>query len=430
MIRKILICLLIFSAMSAMAENRFPKPQFEKGYALPQTVVQNPRDPVLEIVDVAVLFATLSLVTWLVLKKRSRRGVFLLSVFSLIYFGFWRKGCICSIGAIQNVTLWVFDSQYVIPLSAAAFFILPLIFSLMFGRVFCAGVCPLGAIQDLMILFPVRLPGPVATILKIVPYIYLGLGILFAAVGAAFVICRLDPFVPLFRLSGNLPIVMFGIILLLTGMFVGRPYCRFMCPYGVLLNWSSKLSKWHATITPDDCVVCRLCEPSCPFDAIIIPNKGQTLEERNAGVRRLVRLLLLVPVLVLLGGWSVSRLDAVLSSISPDVQLVEAFQQNDKMRLKTLEHEVEAFEGSGLKKEELFAKANTMHKKFRLGGWIVGGFVGAVLGTSLIGVSVRRTRETYEPDRGACVSCARCFMSCPKERQRLKTVKAETGIYK
>ena len=421
MIRKILIYLLLFSAVSAMAENRFPKPQFEKGYLLPQTVVQSPRAAVFDGMDVAVLFASLSLATWLILKKRSRRGVFLLSVFSLIYFGFWRKGCICSIGAIQNVTLWMFDSQYVLPLTVAAFFALPLMFSLLFGRVFCAGVCPFGAIQDLMILFPVRLPRPVVTALKIVPHIYLGSGVLFAAAGAAFIICRLDPFVALFRLSGDLSMVLFGVILLLIGIFVARPYCRFMCPFSVLLNWSSKLSKWHAKITPDECVVCRLCEQSCPFDAIITPNKGQVSEERSTGLSRLIKLLLLLPVLVLLVGWSVSRLDVVFSKISPDVQLVEAFQQDDKIRLKTLAYEVEAFEGSGMKKEELFAKAATIQRKLRLGGWLFGGFLGAVFGIALLGVSVRRTRETYEPDRGDCLSCARCFKSCPKERQRLKS---------
>ena len=427
MIKTTLLYLLLFLAVDVMAENRFPKPQFEKGYELPQTAVQSPREAILEYADVAVLFGTLSLATWLVLKKRSRKGVFLLSFFSVIYFGFWRKGCICSIGAIQNVTLWLFDSQYVLSFTATAFFILPLIFALLFGRVFCAAVCPLGGIQDLMILFPVRLPRLVVTLLKIVPYIYLGLGILFAAVGAAFVICRFDPFVPLFRLSGDLPIVLFGIVLLLVGVFVARPYCRFMCPFGVLLNWSSRLSKWHATISPDECVECRLCEESCPFDAIITPNKGQVSEERSSGVQRLARLLLLMPVLVLLAGWSVSRLDAVFSRISPDVQLATAFQQNDKIRLKMMAYEVEAFEGSGIKKEELFLRAKAIQERFRIGGWFVGGFIGAVLVIGLIGVSVRRTRMTYEPDRGDCLSCARCFISCPKERQRLKVMPPVEG---
>ena len=35
---------------------------------------------------------------------------------------------------------------------------LPLAVALFFGRVFCAGVCPLGAIQELMTLKPIEVP--------------------------------------------------------------------------------------------------------------------------------------------------------------------------------------------------------------------------------------------------------------------------------
>jgi hypothetical protein len=42
--------------------------------------------------------------------------------------------------------------RYVISLYALLFFLLPLISSLFFGRVFCGAACPLGAMQDLLIL--------------------------------------------------------------------------------------------------------------------------------------------------------------------------------------------------------------------------------------------------------------------------------------
>jgi len=252
-----------------------------------------------------------------------------------------------------------------------------------------------------------------------IPYIYLGLGVLFASIGSAFVICRLDPFVPLFRFSGDLPIVLFGAVLLLAGIFVARPYCRFMCPFSVLLNWTSRLSKWHATITPDECVKCRLCEKSCPFDAILIPNTGQVSEPRGKGVDRLKIILLLLPVLVIAGGWSTSRLDVIFSRSNPSVQLAEAFQKNDQSKLKIMKYELEAFEGGKASKEDLYAQADIFRKKFRTGGWLFGGFIGAVFGCTLIGFSIKRTRDSYEPDRGTCLSCARCFMSCPKEHKRL-----------
>ena len=37
-----------------------------------------------------------------------------------------------------------------VPLAVVAFFALPLVFALFFGRTFCAAVCPLGAVQELV----------------------------------------------------------------------------------------------------------------------------------------------------------------------------------------------------------------------------------------------------------------------------------------
>ncbi|MHC5086583.1 MAG: 4Fe-4S binding protein, partial [Planctomycetota bacterium] len=38
------------------------------------------------------------------------------------------------------------------------FFFSPLVFTLFFGRSFCAAVCPLGVIQDLVLLRPLKVP--------------------------------------------------------------------------------------------------------------------------------------------------------------------------------------------------------------------------------------------------------------------------------
>ncbi|MHC4574445.1 MAG: 4Fe-4S binding protein [Planctomycetota bacterium] len=145
------VAFLIAGGMGWGAE-RFPPPEFESGYELPPVtnITQAvPRGDIYEYLDVAVLLAALGLSSYLVLKKRSRRWIFGLMIFSLAYFGFWRKGCVCPIGGIQNVVLSLFDASYAMPVTVTLFFLLPLIFTLFFGRTFCAAVCPLGAIQDL-----------------------------------------------------------------------------------------------------------------------------------------------------------------------------------------------------------------------------------------------------------------------------------------
>ena len=44
--------------------------------------------------------------------------------------------------------------------------------------------------------------------------------------------------------------------------------------------------------------------------------------------------------------------------------------------------------------------------------------MGLILGVSLVGLSLRRTRLDYEPDRARCMSCGRCFSYCPREQWR------------
>jgi hypothetical protein len=172
----------------------------------------------LQYLDVAVLAGSLALATWLVYKRRSRKGLMALSIFSMLYFGFWRKGCVCAIGSLQNVSLALCDRSYAVPLGVVAFFILPLVVALFAGRSFCAGVCPHGALQDLVLLKPVKVPPWLEQALSVLPFIYLGAGVLFAATGSAFIICQYDPFVPIFRLSGRTLMVLSGAALLLRAM--------------------------------------------------------------------------------------------------------------------------------------------------------------------------------------------------------------------
>jgi len=267
----ITVCIFILSALCATSFGieRFPPPDFtETGHKLPVTTTPPPRAQIYEYIDVVVLISAIGLASYFTLRKRSRKSIFILMLFSLAYFGFWRKGCVCPIGGIQNVTLAIFDGGYALPISVLLFFLAPLIFTIFFGRTFCAAVCPLGAIQDIVILKPLSLPQWLSSALRLLAYAYLAFAVLFAATGSAFIICRYDPFVSFFRLSGDLNILVIGACLLIIGIFVARPYCRFLCPYAVILRPLSRLSKWHVTITPDECINCRLCEDTCPFDAI------------------------------------------------------------------------------------------------------------------------------------------------------------------
>jgi NosR/NirI family transcriptional regulator, nitrous oxide reductase regulator len=422
--RAILSAFFVFAfalAGMAWAEHRFPPPDFESGYALPGTETPAARGTTAQYLDVVVLALALGLGSYLLLKRRSRKAILGLGIFSLLYFGFYRKGCICAIGAVQNVALGIFDSSYAVPIVALAFFTLPLLVALFAGRTFCSSVCPHGALQELILIKPVKVPVWLEHSLGIVPFIYLGAAVAFAATGSAFIICRYDPFVPVFRLTGSFWIWMFAGAFLVLGLFVGRPYCRFLCPLGALLRIGSIFSKWRVTITPDSCTQCRLCEDACPYGVIQQPvNAPSGIQNLIADRKRLAWMLALLPLLVLGGAWAGSKLSVPASRVHPTVELAERYLTEQQ---ETVPQGVQTAAALSMSRAEqdpkaLLTSAVEIRQRFVWAGWLFGAWVGLVIAVKLISLALRQRRTDYEPDRGGCVGCARCFSSCPNELLR------------
>lgn len=400
----------------AQEKQRFPMPEFDNGHVPPDTHTPMPSGVLFEYLDVIVLLLLLIAATWFVIKRRSRTGVVAISILSILYFGFYKYGCICPVGSVQNITLSVFQSTYVIPFSTVLVFSLPLLFALFFGRVFCSGVCLFGAIQELIIFKKYKVPSWLEKSLGIIPYLYLSLAILFAATDSDFIICRFDPFVGFFRQSAYFHMFVFGVIILITGVFISRPYCRFFCPYGVLLGWFSRVSKWHLYITPKECISCKLCENSCPVNAINLPVEKPSSAEVSKGARRLVVVVLLIPFLAFAGGFITSGFHKPMSQMNSTVSLAEEISQELKTGKKSLSIDVSTFNASGTSIPELFDSAKQIQKNFYIGSWIIGVFLGLLLAFALLDLSVFKQKTVYDPNRASCVSCARCFKYCPVDK--------------
>lgn len=405
--------LLFFWHMVLFAQDRFPRPEFESGHVYPTNQMPAPRAQVWEYIDVLVLIGALLMTAWLALRKRSRQGLIWMSVFSLAYFGFYRQGCICAVGSVQNVSLALFNTGYSIPLTALLFFIIPLLFALAFGRVFCAGVCPLGAIQELTGLKPVKLPKSVELTLALVPFIYLAIAILFASTNSQFLICRYDPFVGIFRLDAPYTMIIFGALLLLAGIFVNRPYCRFLCPYGVLLNIFSRFAGKHLTITPAECINCRLCEEVCPYDAIIPSDTDQKNVAPEKSRKRFILYFLLVPLFAATGAFLLYDLAPSLSGANSTVRLAREIRTEKKTGIESELKDVVAFKESGKTESELYNEEEMIIGRFRNGSPWAGAFLGISFGIGMISLTIKTKRNEYKPHQGKCYSCGRCFKFCP-----------------
>jgi NosR/NirI family transcriptional regulator, nitrous oxide reductase regulator len=125
---------------------------------------------------------------------------------------------------------------------------------------------------------------------------------------------------------------------------------------------------------------------------------------------------LLIPVLVWIGSGTGGLLREPLSRMHPTVRLAERIASEELGRYKGVTLESAVFRASDTPNEKLYAAAVTLKEGFGRGGKWFGALMGFVIGCKLIAVSILRKRTDYEPDRGTCLSCGRCFKYCPVKR--------------
>ena len=429
--RKIFPTIIFFLvSIASFAQNRFPKPDFESGYEYPVHIYDLPNEPVWIWIDIALLVLLMGFVAWAVIKRGVRWPVIAVSLFSVAYFGFFRKGCVCSIGSVQNVALALVDPSYAISFTVLLMFVLPVLFTLFFGRVFCAGVCPFGALQELVNIKNYKLSKAVTKVLGLIPWIYLALAVLFAMTNSAFIICRFDPFVGIFRFGGDLGLIVFGALLLITSIFTGRPFCRFICPYGALLSLFARVSIFKLELTKKQCINCELCHNACPVDAIKPPYDNKVKENRLPGVKRILNYFLVLPLMIAAGAFLMRSVSSDLSQINKEVKLYDRVMQQEANPQDVLSLELEAFYGKENTVESLTERYLKIQNDFKLFSTLAGAFIGLVIGITLINLSLKRTRKQYEIDNKDCVACGRCFSYCPQNIKKtlpFQRVKAEKG---
>lgn len=133
-----------------------------------------------------------------------------------------------------------------------------------FGRFFCGYLCPVGTVQEIASHAPVpkinlRQKNVFMAVRGVFFVVFLVLAFLLSISLLAWFGIR--DFFYLSLTAGS--VVFIGVLLLSTTLY--RPFCRIICPYGVLLSlgaWKSAL-KLQRTGT---CIECKKCEKACPTD--------------------------------------------------------------------------------------------------------------------------------------------------------------------
>ncbi len=150
--------------------------------------------------------------------------------------------------------------------------------SLIVGRLFCGFVCPVGALQELIskIKFKSDLNEQKeakycievsSQISSKVRWIFLGVLFLLAGVGSFAILPVINPlsgflFLKIISLTLILPFISL-IIVCFASIFLYRPWCRFLCPFGAGSAFFSRFTKKTYERT-EKCIDCGYCEKICP----------------------------------------------------------------------------------------------------------------------------------------------------------------------
>jgi len=197
-------------------------------------------------------------------------------------------------------------------------FLIIIILNILFGRVYCSFICPLGILQDIFSYISKklrRLKKYRYTYIKPfrwLRYSFLGVFVIGLISGVTVLISFLDPYSIFGRIASGLirPVVIEGnnllasvfqkfdiytfyvvdlkpqhwqviivstfflLLILLFSVFKGRLYCNTICPVGTLLGFFSRFSIFKIHINKNTCTSCKLCEKVCKAGCINIPEQN------------------------------------------------------------------------------------------------------------------------------------------------------------
>ena len=144
------------------------------------------------------------------------------------------------------------------------------------NKIICGWACPFGALQELIYSIPIlrkikkkKLPFVFTNTIRTCLFIAMLL-LLFAIIGGrkGFVVYHyLNPF-NLFDLHfETFSILLTVIIALLVSFIIYRPFCQFICPFG-LVSWiAERFSIFRIRVDKEKCTRCGACIKACPLEA-------------------------------------------------------------------------------------------------------------------------------------------------------------------
>ena len=201
------------------------------------------------------------------------------------------------IGVGHNCWGWMAKLQFLPSLLALNFAVIIgiVLITLLFGRIYCSVICPMGVFQDLVIW--IRRKGEklfkkkthkfkYVNEHKWVRYGVLVLSIASLVASGQMLIALIAPYSAYGRMVQSIVAACSGTVsaaLLITGLLTliiicvcawmwGREYCNTICPIGTLLSFMSRFSMFRPQIDESKCINCGKCGRGCKASCIDTKN--------------------------------------------------------------------------------------------------------------------------------------------------------------
>ena len=187
---------------------------------------------------------------------------------------------ICPFGGIVSIYNYFVAGALVQKIHSSSIILMYAVFflTLLFGPIFCGWICPFGTFQEFIgkigqKLFGKRynhfIPKKLDNILRYLRYLVLALVIYNTAVTAKLIFQDYDPYYALFNMFTDEVAITAYIALAITvllSLFIERPFCKYMCPYGAVLGIFNLFSIFKIKRNNDTCLSCNACNKSCPMN--------------------------------------------------------------------------------------------------------------------------------------------------------------------
>lgn len=187
---------------------------------------------------------------------------------------------ICPFGGVVTVYEFVTMGDFIQKIHSSAFILMALgfIVAILFGTIFCGFLCPFGAIQEWIgkigrKIFSKKfnhfVPKKLDQVLRYLRYVVLILVVYQTARTAQLVFQSVDPYYALFNFFTNevalAAYVILGFIVIFS-LFVERPWCKYLCPYGALLGIFNTFRIFKIRRNQATCIDCGKCDNICPMN--------------------------------------------------------------------------------------------------------------------------------------------------------------------